>query len=125
MIYSVGIGSAGGTPIPEIDSNGKSQGFKKDEQGNIVMTRLDDRSLRILAEATRGRFFVASPGGSELETIAEEISSFEDSTLLSQQFVQYEEQFHWFAMIALILLAGEAFLPEARRVQHDWKGRFQ
>ena len=125
VIYAIGIGSVGGTPIPEIDSNGNSQGFKKDDQGNIVMTRLDDRSLRILAEETRGRFFLASPGGSELETIAEEISSFEESTLLAQQFVQYEEQFHWFAIVALILLASEAFLPDARRVQQDWKGRFQ
>ena len=90
VIYAIGIGSLEGTPIPELDSNGRSRGFKKDEQGNIVMTRLNDSNLRILAEETQGRFYLASPGGAELEEIADEIAGMDQSTLLSQQFVQYE-----------------------------------
>lgn len=125
VIYAIGVGSPQGTPIPLLDSQGHNQGFKKDDQGNVVITRLNDAPLRTLAEQTQGKFFIATPGGSELEEIAKQIAGFGNSTLASKQFVQYEEQYHWFGLLALLLLVTEALLPEARKLKRDWKGRFQ
>ncbi len=66
-IYTVGIGSTQGTPIPLQGSEEKRKGFKKDGEGEVVMTRLDEVTLREVAERTGGKYYRASAGVTELE----------------------------------------------------------
>ena len=55
VIYTVGIGSLEGTPIPVRDEQGRRESFKKDPQGNVVMTRLDQGTLQEIARETGGK----------------------------------------------------------------------
>ncbi|MFQ5738411.1 MAG: VWA domain-containing protein [Acidobacteriota bacterium] len=125
VIYCVGIGSPQGTPIPLYDSKGRSEGFKKDQKDQVVMTRLDEMSLQKIALETEGKYYRASPGEAELEKIYDDISKMDQKTVSSQQFTQFNEQFQGFVACALVLLILEVLVAESRKVAKAWKGRFQ
>ena len=66
MIYTVGIGSLEGVPIPVADERGYSTGFKKNREGGVVMTKLDELTLEKIALETGGKYYRATPGEAEL-----------------------------------------------------------
>ena len=125
VIYTVGIGSPEGTPIPVRDERGRREGFKKDAGGNVVMTRLDQGTLQEIARETGGKYFRASPGERELIDIQAEIAGMDKKRLSAQEFTQFDEQFQAFVGLAWVLLVFELLLGERKRVGHVWRGRFQ
>lgn len=124
IIYTVGIGSPQGVPIPQYDSYGNQSGFKKDRQGNVITTKLDVVTLQKIAYQTGGKYFLASTGEGELQEIYNEISALEERELVSRQFSQYEDRFQIFLLIGLILLCIEVIIPERKRIKREWQGRF-
>jgi Ca-activated chloride channel family protein len=124
IIYSVGIGSAQGVPIPQYDNYGNQSGFKKDRQGNVITTKLDVVTLQKIAYQTGGKYFLASTGEGELQEIYNEIAALEERELVSRQFSQYEDRFQIFLLIGLILICIEIIIPERRRTKDEWQGRF-
>ncbi|MFQ5702757.1 MAG: VWA domain-containing protein [Gemmatimonadales bacterium] len=125
IIYTVGIGSPEGVPIPDIDSLGVRHGFKKDEKGEVVLSRLDETTLREIAQKTGGRYFRATAGESELDTMVDEIAAMDKKELASRRFTKFEEQYQVFVGLAIVLLTAEFLVPERRRSTHEWRGRFQ
>ncbi len=125
VVFVVGVGSARGTPIPLRDEQGKPEGFKKDDGGEIVMTRLDESTLDAVAGATGGRYYRLSAGESEIGEIYDEVAGMDKKTVATQEFAQYQEQFQVFVAAALVLLTLELITAERRVVQRVWKGRFQ
>lgn len=124
-ILTVGIGSAEGVPIPEYDAGGVRRGFKRDAEGNVVTTRLDQETLLRIAEDTEGEYYHVTPRGAALETLAEEIASMGGREIEAGQVTQFEEQYQVFLGLGLVLLLIEFLLPERRRVVAEWRGRFQ
>ena len=125
QIYAVGIGSTEGVPIPELDADGQAQGFKRDVEGNVVTTRLAEETLQRLASRTDGAYYHASPGGTELAVLAEELSNAEGQEFDVQQVTVFDEQYQLFLGLALLLLVAEALVPDRRRVDLVWTGRFR
>ena len=125
LIYCVGIGSSQGVPIPLIDERGNRTGFKKDRNGEVVMTKLDELTLEKIALETGGKYYRASTGEVELDKIYSDIEDMEKKELVSQQFSQYEDRFQGLLGLALFLLVLEAFIPERRQDKRTWKGRFE
>ena len=125
VIYTVGVGSVQGVPIPLYDARGVQTGFKKDRRGNVVMTRLDESVLQKIALESGGKYYHASPGQAELGRIYEDISQMDKKTLASQQLAQFEDRFQYLLGIALVLLIIENLLTERRRLKKEWKGRFE
>ena len=124
VIYTVGIGSPQGVPIPLTDANGRSLGYKKDQNGNIVLTKLDEVTLEKIALQTGGKYYHATPGEMELNKIYKDISKMQKKELASRIYSQYEDRFQYFLGIGLILLLLEIFIPERRKIKAEWKGRF-
>jgi Ca-activated chloride channel family protein len=125
VIYTVGIGSLQGVPIPMYDERGISIGFKKDRKGEVVMTKLDELTLEKIALETGGKYYRATAGEVELDKIYNDIAKMEKKALSSQQFAQYEDRFQVFIGFALFLLILEVIIPERRRVKREWRGRFE
>ncbi|MCK5147426.1 VWA domain-containing protein [bacterium] len=125
VIYCVGIGSPQGVPIPDFDADGRRIGFKKDDKGGVVMTRLDEITLEKIALETGGKYYRGSASEVELDRIYDDISEMEKKALASQQFAQYEDRHQILIIIALILLITELLLSERRRIKREWRGRFQ
>ena len=124
-IYTVGIGSTRGTPIPLQGPKESRKGFKKDGEGEVVMTRLDEVTLREVAERTGGEYYRASPGVTELEDLYADIAGMDKKTLSSVQVTQFEERFQILVLLAIFLLIAEVVLAERRKIEAAWQGRFQ
>lgn len=122
-IFTVGMGSTDGVPIPAFDGNGRRAGFRRDRAGNVVTTRLDEETLRTIAEGTGGRYLRASRG-SDLDQLAEEINEMEGRQFEARQVTQFKEQYQIFLGLALFMLIAETFIPERRKRKHQWTGRF-
>jgi len=125
IIYTIGIGSMQGVPIPNYNKRGQQTGFKKDRSGGVVTTKLDALTLQKIAYQTNGKYYLASTGNAELDDIYDEISQLEEKELVSRQFSQYEARFQIFLIIGLIVLVLEIFLPERKKIKSEWKGRFE
>ncbi len=124
-IHTVGIGSTEGVPIPESGSPGGPRSFKRDDAGNVVTTRLDDATLRHIAEATGGRYVRVAAGVTGFEDLMDEIASGDGEELEAREITQYEEQYQIFLALALALLFAEASIPERRKTEEAWSGRFE
>jgi len=124
VIYPVGIGSPQGVPIPVIDERGMQVGFKKNRAGEVVVTKLDELTLKKIALQTGGKYYRASSGEAELERIYEAISGMDKKELASLKFSQYEERFQYVLGIGLIFLVIEMLLAERRKAKAEARRRF-
>jgi Ca-activated chloride channel family protein len=112
-IYSVGIGTAKGAPIPDI-RNGVNIGFKKDQSGQIVLSKLQEGSLKEMAGITDGGYIIGKNTRETVEAIIETIEQMEKKEFESQVFSDYEDQFQWFLGLALLLLVIDIFVLERK-----------
>ena len=115
-VYTVGVGSAEGQPIP-VDG-----GLLKDKDGEIVVTKLDEDMLRKVAKAGNGAYVHAGNDEFGLNPIIEDIRRMEDEEFDSVVFEEYNEQYMYFFGIALALLVVE-MLVGARRPKRKWFGQ--
>ncbi|MBU1147795.1 MAG: VWA domain-containing protein [Candidatus Omnitrophica bacterium] len=115
IIYAIGIGTKKGEPIPLIDGSGSVSGYKKDKNGEVVMSRLDDATLQKIALITDGKYYHATAREFELDKIYDEISKMEKKELSSRLFTQYEDRFQYFLAAALILLCIEFVMGDRKR----------
>ena len=107
-IYTVGVGSLRGQPIP-VDGD-----LLKDSEGNIVVTRLDEGTLQQIAQVGSGVYVHAGNEEFGLNPILEDIRRLEDERFNSIVFEEYEEQYMYFFAIALLLFVVEMLLGERK-----------
>lgn len=124
VIYTVGIGSPKGVPIPIYDSRGNKE-FKKDRKGEIILTKLDQFTLEKIALTTNGKYYQSITGETRLEKIYQEIAKMEKKELASMKFTQYEDRFQYVLIFAIIFLVLELLLSERVKIKHEWRGRFE
>ena len=123
-VYTVGLGSTEGVPIPSFDESGAPNGFLRDDEGSVVTTRLDDVTLQRVADRTGGAYYHAAAGaGAAFDRLVEELTGGEGGEIESREVTRYEEQYQIFLGLALLLLAAEALISERRRVAEAWIGR--
>jgi len=115
VVYAIGFGRPEGEPIPVLDSNGKVVDYKKDRDGQTVLSRLDEATLQEIARATGGAYYRATPSGREIEQIAGQIDTLEQREEEGQFLVQRVERFQIPLALGLAALAGEFVLSERRR----------
>ena len=109
-VYTIGVGSAEGQPIPQPDGSG----LLRDKDGEIVVTKLDEATLRAVAKAGGGAYIHA--GGEEfgLNPIVDDIRRMEDEEFGSVVFEEYDEQYMYFLAVALLLLVIEMLIGERK-----------
>lgn len=123
-IYTVGLGTPQGAPIPLYDSRGNSIGFRKDKSGEIILTRQNQLLLQRIAEAGRGQYLRGTRGAKELGIIWNDIASMEKKELGTKQFAAFETRFQYLVLPALLLLVLEFFISERRGLfWKTWLGR--
>ncbi len=103
-VFTIGIGTPGGAPIPIRDESGNIIGYKKDATGAIVTSKLDEQLLTQIAEATGGKYFPARPGKSEISKILSEIDKMGKQEFEEVVFSQYDDRFYYPLFLAVIFL---------------------
>jgi len=114
-LYTVGLGTSPGTTIPIVDTTGVVRGTKHDAQGNVVVTRLDERALRQLAQGAGGRYERGDGTGRAGLRLVDPIRSGGSFEARGRTIRAYDERFPWFAAAAGMLLIGERLVPRRRR----------
>jgi Ca-activated chloride channel homolog len=114
-VYTIGIGNPAGQPIPLFDRNGNQIGFKKDEDGQVVISKLDENTLQKIALSTGGKYYNVSAGEMELDRIFEDISKMEKKEQEGTLVTQYDDRYQWPLALALLLVIAEFFVPERKR----------
>jgi Ca-activated chloride channel homolog len=116
-IYVVGVGTTSGELIPEFDAQGRETGWKKDEDGNFVTTRLDQAALLELAALAGGedRYFRMDPKTYRTGDLALALQRLERGDLDERVVHQPSEIYHWLLFPAFLLLVIEACIGDRRR----------
>ena len=105
-VYVVGLGTAEGGPIPI----GGTVSFKKDRDGNVVVSMLNEQMCASIAQAGGGLYVRVDNSDAALKNISKQLDTLATADLEEKVFSQYNEQFQSFAIIALILLIIEFFI---------------
>ena len=125
QLYVVVVGTGEGVPIPVYDDEGTRQGFLRDEDGNVVTTRVGEQALEDLARRADASVVRVVSGGTALDELVDEIARGEGEELDALQVTRFEEQFQLFLGLALFLLVVDAVVSDRRRTEHRWAGRFE
>jgi Ca-activated chloride channel family protein len=111
-VYTVGVGSPDGGPIPSIVS-GNNNGYMKDRDGNTIVTKMNPEALQEISSAGKG-VYVNGNNTNSLQTVLDHIDKLEKSSLDSKVFSEYEDRFQYFLALALLLLIFEIFIFERK-----------
>ena len=120
-LFTIGMGLPDGSPIPVYDQYGRMTGYKKDRDGNTIVTRLDEDMLRRIADAGGGRYVRASNSNVGLEQIYDDISKMDKTEIESKVFTDYEDQYQWFVGAAILFLLLGIFVSSGRR---GWENKW-
>lgn len=110
MINTVGIGSPEGAAIMDPTTNE----YKKDPQGNTVISKLNEPELQQLAQSTKGIYVRLTDTEQAVEAIMQQLSTIEKTELEDSAFKDFKSYFQWFLGAALLLLLVEFFFPERK-----------
>jgi len=122
-VFAVGVGTPAGDVIPVLDEQGRASDVKRDEEGLIVRSRLDEPLLRSLGRSTRGGYFAASRTGGELTHLAAAMGSLARSSRGSRLVERPVSRFSWCAFAAAALLAAALARPRRAAVRAATAGR--
>ncbi len=111
MINTIGIGSENGVPIPLVE-NGVVKGYRKDREGQTIVTRLNSDLLKSIAGKADGVYVQASQADLGLNAVLDKIGELDKAQLESKMYTDYEDQFQWFLGLSLILFFVEFLLSE-------------
>ena len=114
-INTVGVGTISGSLIPVYDTNGKNRDYKKDRQGKLITSILNEQILIDIADAGKGiytRFNNRTSGHSE---ILAAIDQMDKKTLQTHIFSEFEDRYQIPATFALVFLTLEFIMPTRRK----------
>ncbi len=109
-IFTTGIGTPQGAPIPLFDQQGIIVDHQKDEDGSVVISRLNEGMLRALAVDCGGIYVASTPDNQDMKTIAYQVESFEKEALGSQVASHQKDRYHYWAFGAFICFLLEWIL---------------
>ena len=112
-IFTVGVGDVKGGPIP-IKRNGVVLNYKKDNQGETVITRLNETTLKDIAAEANGVYINGSNTAEVVNMIKEELNKMDKQEFESKQIADFKDQFQWFLAFGIFFLFIDIFFLERK-----------
>ena len=112
FVHAIGLGLPQGAPIP-VFSNGQKS-YRKDRNGEVVITKLDEAMLQQIAAAGGGVYVRANNSQIGLNTLFSEINKMTKAEVESQTYSEYEDQYQWFVAFALLMLLLDFVILERK-----------
>lgn len=112
-IFTIGVGDLKGVPIPE-KQNGIILNYKKDSQGETVITRLNEETLKNIADAANGAYINGKNTSDVVENIREILNGMDKTEFEAKQFAEFKDQFQWFLGFGIFFLLLDIFLLERK-----------
>ncbi|MGA1225762.1 MAG: VWA domain-containing protein [Tamlana sp.] len=112
-IFTIGVGDVKGGPIPE-KRNGIVLSYKKDNQGETVITKLNEETLKNIAEAANGAYINGKNTANVVENIRDILNTMDKTEFEAKQFADFKDQFQWFLGLGIFFLLLDIFLLERK-----------
>ncbi len=112
-IFTIGVGDVKGGPIP-IKRNGIVLNYKKDKQGETVITRLNEETLKAIADEANGAYINGKHTSDVVENIREILNGMDKTEFEAKQFADFKDQFQWFLGFGIFFLLLDIVLLERK-----------
>jgi Ca-activated chloride channel family protein len=114
-VFTVGVGTANGGTIPVYDQNGQITGEKKDENGAVIISKMNANMLQALAKGGNGNYYVLDNTKQVAEFLSKDIAKMETKTINDKVFTDFVEQFQYFLIFALLVLIADFFITYRKK----------
>ena len=111
VIHTIGLGDPRGVPVPLYPG---SNNFKKDREGNPVISKLDETTLKRLASMTGGFYIKAGKSGAGISQLAKKLDELQAEEYTTRVFAEYAERYQYFLGLGLLLLLAEFLIAERK-----------
>ncbi|TYP95612.1 Ca-activated chloride channel family protein [Fodinibius salinus] len=111
-IYTLGIGTSSGSRIPLYGDSGSLMGYKRNEDGEVVTTKLQPDVLRSIAEEGNGEYYEIRSGGSGIDSFLGRLDELQQGEFASQEYADYKNQYQWLAAIGLLFMLFGMVFPK-------------
>jgi Ca-activated chloride channel family protein len=111
VVHTVGVGTPAGQPVPDFDREGNRRGYKKNEDGSVVVSRLHPETLEAIARGTGGRSFLLTPADLSLSALGAALEGMEQKTLAREYSYRKKERFQVPLAVALACFTMALSLP--------------
>lgn len=109
-VFCLGIGTQAGAPIPLLNEKGEVQGYQKDENGNVVISKLNEALLKTLATETNGKYITTTMDNSDINKLVYDVKKYEKEKYENENITTLQEQYSYFALASFILFLLEWIL---------------
>jgi Ca-activated chloride channel family protein len=109
-IFTLGIGTIEGAPIPLFDARGTAIGHQKDKKGGIVISRLNEDLLQALSHDSGGMYVRATPDDTDVRSVAKLVARYEKERFADKKINRYEDRYPYFLAVSFAALALEWLL---------------
>jgi Ca-activated chloride channel family protein len=116
VIHTIGLGDPAGVPIPLFPG---SKAFKRDKDGNVVVSKLDESTLKQIASVTNGFYVRAGNNSSGLSQLMQKLDEMDQQEYQAKVFADYVERFQYFLGAGIILLLLEFLIMNKRNKWFD------
>lgn len=103
-VFTFGVGTSEGAPIPVVDENGIQIGYQKDKDSKIVISRLDENKLQSIANETDAIYVKSNNSDTDIKILMKKINEFEKEKFEDKKFADLEDKFQYFALLSLLCL---------------------
>lgn len=124
LVHTIGMGSVQGAPIPMYQGK-QLLGFKKDKEGNSIVTKLNEAMLQQISQAGKGVYIRATNSNTGLNILLDEIEKLEKTEFGAQVFSDFEDRFQYFLAAAIVFLVIEFLLREKKNPWLNSKKLFE
>ena len=113
QIFTIGVGDVKGGPIP-IKRNGIVLNYKKDTNGETVITKLNEETLKGIAAAANGAYINGTNTGEVVKNIGDILNKMDKTEFETKQYADFKDQFQWFLALGIFFLFLDIFLLERK-----------
>ena len=119
IVFTVGVGTSEGGLMP-MDLGGGAIDFKRNEDGQPIRSKINEKMLTDVAQATEGDYFNLSNTKGIIEALQNRVEKVEKRALEARSFNSFESYFQWFVAVGLLLLVIEFMMPYRKS---DWENK--
>jgi Ca-activated chloride channel family protein len=111
-VFAIGIGTDQGEPVPAFDEQGNRSGYKRDKKGDVILSRMDEKTLIQITQDAGGQYFRATPSGDEVDQIATALEGLKQGDQKTRLFNRFENRYQWPLALGLLFLIAALAIPE-------------
>jgi len=109
-IFTVGVGTVDGAPVPFFDEYGVRKGHQKNNQGGVVISRLNEDILQSLSRDAGGSYIQVTDNNDDIEALVLSVNSFDKEHLGERKISRQEDQYHYFLLVSFFCFVLEWLL---------------